>query len=73
MLLLAFGDAKAEALVKSIEGPITSSVSASALQLHHDVTVLADESAATQLSHRDYYDRVVEQTAKYSPERLGLI
>jgi len=73
MLMLAFGDAKAEALVKAIEGPITSSVSASALQLHPNVTVLADEAAAANLTHRDYYGRVVEQTAKYSPERLGLI
>lgn len=73
MLLLAYGEAKSDALVRSIEGPITSSVSASALQLHRNVTVLADESAAAKLTHRDYYDRVVEQTAKYSPERLGIV
>jgi len=71
-MLLAYGNAKAEAVVKAVEGPLTSSVSASALQMHRNVTVLLDEESAANLSHRDYYRRVVEQTAKYSPERLGL-
>lgn len=73
IVMLASGEAKAEAIAKAIEGPITSSCSASALQMHRDVTILLDESAAANLSHRDYYDRVVQQTAKYAPERLGLI
>jgi|SRR5688572_7654357 glucosamine-6-phosphate deaminase len=71
MLLLASGSVKAEAIAKAIEGPLTASVSASALQLHPDVRVLLDEDAAATLAHRDYYDRVIEQTAKFSPERLG--
>ena len=73
MVLLASGAAKAEAIAKSIEGPLTASVSASALQLHSDVRVLLDEDAAAKLVHREYYDRVIEQTAKFSPERLGVI
>lgn len=72
MLLLASGRAKAEAIAKSIEGPLTASVSASALQLHADVRVMLDEDAAANLVHREYYDRVIEQTAKFSPELLGL-
>jgi len=72
LMLLAYGNAKAEAVVKAVEGPLTSSVSASALQMHRNVTVLLDEEAAANLSNRDYSQRVVEQTAKYSPERLGL-
>lgn len=72
LMLLAYGSAKAEAVVKAIEGPLTASVSASSLQMHRNVTVLLDEEAAANLSHRDYYRRVVEQTAKYSPDRLGL-
>jgi len=71
MLLLASGSAKAEAIAKAIEGPLTASVSASALQLHRDVRVMLDEAAAANLVHRKYYDRVIEQTAKFSPERLG--
>ena len=73
MLLLASGNAKAEAIAKAIEGPLTGAVSASALQLHADVRVMLDEAAAANLVHRGYYDRVIEQTAKFSPERLGLI
>jgi len=72
LMLLAYGTAKTEAVVKAIEGPLTSSVSASALQMHRNVTVLLDEEAAANLTHREYYRRVVEQTAKYSPDRLGL-
>ena len=71
LLLLASGTSKADAMAKAIEGPLTSSVSASALQLHADVSVLLDEAAAGRLAHRDYYDRVIRQTAKYSPQRLG--
>lgn len=73
MLLLAYGSAKAEAIASAIEGPLTASVSASALQLHADVRVMLDEAAAGNLTHRTYYDRVIEQTTKFSPERLGLI
>lgn len=72
ILLLATGGKKADAVAKAIEGPITSSVSASALQMHGDVTIILDEDAAVNLRHRDYYNRVIGQTAKYSPERLGL-
>jgi glucosamine-6-phosphate deaminase len=72
ILLLAFGDSKAEAVAKAIEGPISSSCSASALQMHPQVTFILDEAAASRLTHRSYYDRVVEQTRKYSPELLGL-
>jgi glucosamine-6-phosphate deaminase len=72
ILLLAFGDAKADAVAKAIEGPIASSTSASALQMHPDVTFMLDESAAARLTHRSYYDRVIKQTKKYSPQLLGL-
>ncbi len=72
ILLLATGGKKADAVAKAIEGPITSSVSASALQMHGDVTVMLDEDAAANLTHRDYYRRVIDQTTKHSPERLGL-
>jgi glucosamine-6-phosphate deaminase len=54
-LLLALGEGKAEAVRKTIEGPVTCQVTASALQLHRDVTVIADEAAASQLARRDYY------------------
>jgi glucosamine-6-phosphate deaminase len=71
ILLLATGQSKSSAVAKSIEGPITSAVSASALQLHPDVTFLIDDAAAAQLTQRDYYRRVLEMTALLTPDRLS--
>ena len=71
ILLLATGVAKASAIAKSIEGPVTSAVSASALQLHPDVTFIIDDAAASQLTQRDYYQRVLEMTALLTPDRLS--
>lgn len=70
IILLASGSAKAKAVALAIEGPITASVSASALQLHPDVTFLVDEDAATELAQTEYYRQVMEMTAKLTPERL---
>ena len=70
ILILATGKSKAAAVAKAIEGPISSSVSASALQLHADVTFIIDEDAAYALTQRDYYRRVLELTKKYTPEKL---
>jgi glucosamine-6-phosphate deaminase len=71
IILLATGASKAAAVAKSIEGPITCAVSASALQLHPDVTFILDEPAASQLTQRDYYHRVLEMTALLTPDRLS--
>lgn len=60
ILLLATGAKKAHTVREFIEGPVTSQVPASALQLHPQVTVLLDREAAGQLSRLDYY-REVEQ------------
>jgi glucosamine-6-phosphate deaminase len=71
VLLLASGRSKAAAVAKAIEGPITSSVSASALQMHADVTFILDEDAAYSLTQRDYYHHVLEMTQIFTPERLS--
>jgi glucosamine-6-phosphate deaminase len=71
ILLLAAGAAKSAAVAKSIEGPITSAVSASALQLHPDVTFIIDNAASSQLTQRDYYQRVLKMTALLTPDRLS--
>ena len=55
LLLLAMGEAKAEAIAAAVEGPVASICPASALQLHPHVTVLVDEAAASRLAHREYY------------------
>lgn len=45
ILLLASGEDKAEALRRALNGPVTPQVPASVLQLHRDVTIIADEAA----------------------------
>jgi len=54
-LLLASGANKAEAVRRTVEGPITSSVTASALQMHEDTIAIVDQAAASQLERKDYY------------------
>jgi glucosamine-6-phosphate deaminase len=70
ILLLASGSSKAAAIAKAIEGPLTASVTASALQLHSDVTFIVDRDAGAQLKQQDYYQHVLEMTAMLTPERL---
>lgn len=55
LVLLAFGEGKADALAAAVEGPLTASLPASAIQLHAHVTVVVDEAAASKLKHDDYY------------------
>jgi glucosamine-6-phosphate deaminase len=55
LLLIAVGAAKAEAIAKAVEGPVTSMCPASAIQLHPHVTVVVDEAAAASLTLADYY------------------
>ena len=47
-LLVASGADKADALYESFFGPVTPRVPASILQLHQDVTVIADEAALSK-------------------------
>ena len=42
-------------LAGAVEGPVTSSLPGSAIQLHPHVTVVVDEAAASQLQYADYY------------------
>lgn len=58
LLLLASGESKADAVAALVEGPITSQVTASALQLHPDAIVIVDEAAASKLKRKDYYRHV---------------
>lgn len=50
ILLVANGEAKADALYKALYGPITPSVPASILQLHNNVIVVADEAALSKIN-----------------------
>lgn len=59
-LLLAFGEGKASAVAKMVEGPLTANVPASVLQLHPAVQVIVDEAAASELARADYYRDVYD-------------
>jgi len=61
LLMVVNGKNKAAALAAAIEGPLTSMITASALQLHPDVIVFADDDAASDLKMRDYYDWIQKQ------------
>lgn len=58
LILLATGSAKADIVARAVEGPITSMVSASSIQLHPNCKVIVDEEAAGCLQGREYYDFV---------------
>lgn len=49
VLLLASGSSKAKAIKGAVQGPITTDVPASILQLHPNVTFIVDEEAAREL------------------------
>ena len=52
IVLMAFGEKKAHAIKKMIEGKVTEEVPASILQKHPDVTVIVDEAAAQELDDK---------------------
>ncbi len=56
IILLANGENKAEAVAAAIEGPVTSMITASALQLHGDVMFIVDREASGALKMADYYE-----------------
>lgn len=49
IMLIAYGENKAEAIANAVNGPITEDVPASILQKHKDVIFILDEAAASKL------------------------
>jgi len=68
-LLLVTGAHKAEILARTVEGPLTAMVSATALQLHPRCTVVVDELAAANLSGIDYYRWVFANEPEWADYR----
>ena len=68
-LLLATGDTKAEVIAKAVEGPITSMISATALQLHARCTVVVDDEAGSQLREKDYYRWIFDNEPEWEAYR----
>jgi glucosamine-6-phosphate deaminase len=69
ILLLVTGDTKADILAKAVEGPITSMVSASAIQLHEKCLVICSASSAANLKGIDYYNWIFENEPEWAPYR----
>jgi hypothetical protein len=55
LVLLAVGADKADAVARAVEGPLSSFVPASAIQLHPRATVVVDEAAAAGLELANYF------------------
>jgi len=69
VVLLATGAGKAEIIAKAVEGPITSMISATALQMHARCTVIVDEAAAAKLQGVDYYRWIFANEPEWEPYR----
>lgn len=69
LLLLAFGESKARAVAAAVEGPVTASHPASAIQLHPDATVIVDEAAAARLQNLAYYQYAYNNKPQWPSSR----
>ena len=69
IIMLVTGKEKAKILTQAVEGPISSMISATALQLHPNCTVIVDEDAATELQCCEYYNWIFENEPKWEPYR----
>jgi glucosamine-6-phosphate deaminase len=68
-ILLATGGDKAEVVAKAVEGPITSMISATALQLHPRCTVVVDQEAGAGLQAADYYRWIFDNEPEWEEFR----
>jgi glucosamine-6-phosphate deaminase len=68
VLLVAFGWAKADAVARSVEGPLAAMVPGSALQLHPHATVILDQAAASRLTLHAYYEAVAAAKPEWQRE-----
>jgi glucosamine-6-phosphate deaminase len=56
-------------MAKALEGPVTSMVTASALQLHPACKAIVDEAAAGELQAKDYYHWIFENEPEWAMYR----
>ncbi|MCP4589961.1 MAG: glucosamine-6-phosphate deaminase [bacterium] len=73
IIMVANGKKKAEIVAEAIEGPITAQVSASALQMHPEVTVILDAEAGSRLKRADYYKWIFEEKKRLIPRLIGKV
>ena len=58
IVLMATGASKADAIKRTVEGPVTASCPASALQFHPETTVIVDEAAASALDDCEFFKHI---------------
>ncbi|MBT3294931.1 MAG: glucosamine-6-phosphate deaminase [Verrucomicrobia bacterium] len=69
IVMLVTGSSKAAVIAKAVEGPITSMISASALQMHPHCRTIVDEAAATDLTQQEYYHWIFENEDEWRAYR----
>lgn len=69
VIMLVTGTEKAKILAKAVEGPVTSMVSGSAMQMHPHATVVVDEEAASLLEEKEYYRWIFENEPEWQAYR----
>ena len=69
MIVLVEGEERTEALTKALEGPLTSMVAASMVQLHPWCTVIVDEAAARHLKEKEYYRWIFDNEPEWEDFR----
>ncbi len=60
IILIALGEEKARPIADAVEGPVTASCPASALQFHPLAKIIIDEGAGSLLKRKNYYKWVWE-------------
>jgi len=71
-ILLANGKKKAPVVHLAIEGPVSSEVTASALQLHRNAIFILDEEAASELKRASYYKHVERMRAEFEAGKIKI-
>ncbi len=69
IVMLITGAKKAGIAAKAIEGPVTSMVTGSAIQLHPNVVVVLDQAAAAGLTQTEYYNWVFANEPEWAQYR----
>lgn len=66
ILMIVNGSKKADIVSKCLEGPITSQVTSSAIQMHSGgISVVIDEAAASKLTNYDHYKHIEKMKSQY--------
>lgn len=72
VVLLATGENKADAVQAMVEGPLTASCPASALQMHKHAVIVIDEAAASKLADVDFYKHIEAENQKLLAQLAAL-